>query len=239
MPLTAISPNINATIASLNLLKTQPGLLLTEAGWCSYRACFSVWLTFNDSDKKVFQENVREKYIDALVGNLNNQFGVVNALASLLDPKKATQVYHASSESEFNTYGDSELDTIYKHFCVSVKPDMLKSEWMTLKHVLVKNFNTTVEVMQTLASDDTLSSLHPAFSKLSSVALILPVSTAYCERGFSTLKRIKTAQRNRLKTQTLDKLIRISSVGPEITKFNFDHAASTWGSKTKLIISNV
>ena len=77
---------------------------------------------FDDSIKKSFQENVRGKYIDALVGNLNNLFsdiGVVNALASLLDPQKATQVYHAnhaSSESEFNTYGDSYIDTICKHF---------------------------------------------------------------------------------------------------------------------------
>ena len=84
------------------------------------------------------------------MGNLNNRFsdiGVVNALASFLDPKKATQGYHASSENEFNTYGDSDVDTICKYFSVSVKPDTLKAEWITLKHVLVKNFHTTVEVM--------------------------------------------------------------------------------------------
>ena len=51
---------------------------------------------------------------------------------------------HASSESEFNTYGDSDVDTICKHISVSVKPD---TEWITLKHVLVKDFHTTVEVM--------------------------------------------------------------------------------------------
>jgi hypothetical protein len=63
-------------------------------------------LAFDDSNRKWLQENVRGKYTDALVGNLSNRFsdiGVVNALASLLDPKKATQVYHASSESEFNS----------------------------------------------------------------------------------------------------------------------------------------
>ena len=86
--------------------------------------------------------------------------------------------------------------------------------------------------MQTVASDDTLSSHYPSFAKLSLVALILPVSIADCERGYSTLKRIKTAPRNRLKTQTLDMLIQISSEGPEITKFNFENAATVWGSKT-------
>ena len=88
------------------------------------------------------------------MGNLNNRvsdIGVVNVLASLLDPKKATQVYHAFSESDFNTYGDSDVDTICKHFSVSVKPDTLKAEWISLKYVLVKNFHTTVEAMRPLA----------------------------------------------------------------------------------------
>ena len=67
---------------------------------------------------------------------------------------------------------------------------------------------------------------------VSSFALILPVSTADCERGFSTLKRIKTDARNRLKTDTLDKLIRLSSEGPCMEQFNFDEAATRWSSQS-------
>ena len=107
-------------------------------------------------------------------------------------------IYRASSESDFNNYGAVDIDTICKHFNVSVKPDALKSEWMTLKHVLGRDFTTTVKVMQTLASDDTLSSLYPSFSKLSSVALVLPVSTADCER----LKMFKGIRNNRKSKQT-------------------------------------
>ena len=110
-----------------------------------------------------------------------------------------------------------------------MKPDTLKGEWMTLKHVLVKDFTTTVEVMQTLASDDTLSSLYPAFSKLSLMALVLPVSITDCERGFSTLKRIKNAPRNRLKTRTLD-MLSIScrnNHAPPTTLFNFQPRGNT------------
>ena len=90
-------------------------------------------------------------------------------------------------QSDFNTYGDSDVDTICKHFSVSVKPDTLKAEWITLKHVLVKNFHTTVEAMRPLASDDT--SFFPSFSKLSLVALILPVSTADCEKRFFNIEK--------------------------------------------------
>ena len=54
--------------------------------------------------------------------------------------------------------------------------------------------------------------------------------TADCERGFSAVKRIKTVLRNRLKTQTLDCLMRISVEGPELENFNFENAATVWGS---------
>ena len=112
-------------------------------------------------------------------------------------------MYQSLPESEFNNYGANDIDTICEHFCESVKPDTLKREWMTLKHTLVQDFTSPTEVMQTLASDETLSLIYPTFSKLSAVALVLPVSTADCERGFSTIKRIKTVPRNRLKTETL------------------------------------
>lgn len=157
--------------------------------------------------------------------------GVVNAFASILDPQKATQVYQSLPESEFNNYGVNDIDIICQHFCKSVKPDTLKREWMTLKHTLVQDFTSSTEVMQKLASDETLSLLYPTFSKLSAVALVLPISTADCEHGFSTIKRIKTVPRNRLKTETLDKLVHISSEGPTIANFDFDHAASVWASK--------
>ena len=46
------------------------------------------------------------------------------------------------------------------------------------------------------------------------------------------MNRIKTDQRNRLKTLTLDKLIRLSTEGPNIGSFDFDAAVSVWGEKS-------
>ena len=121
--------------------------------------------------------------------------------------------------------------TICEHYNVTVNPDTLKREWMTLKHTLVQDFSSSKQVMQTLASDKTLSSLYPSFSKLTAMALVVLVSTADCKRGFSTIKRIKIAPRNRLKTETLDMLVCISSEGPDSMDFNFYHAACVWASK--------
>ena len=76
-----------------------------------------------------------------------------------------------------------------------------------------------------MSANTTFSYLYPTLSKLASIALIVPVSTAEYERGFWTMNRIKTDPRNRLKTEILDKLIHLSSESPELDQFNFKEAA--------------
>ena len=49
------------------------------------------------------------------------------------------------------------------------------------------------------------------------------MATADCERAFSTVNRVKTSLRNRLKTETLDSLLRISIDSPSI-----DEARAFW-----------
>ena len=87
------------------------------------------------------------------------------------------------------------------------------------------------EVLKLLVSDKTISHLYPQLRKLATIALILPVSTAECERAFSTMKRIKTALRNRLATTNLDHLMRISINGPSSIDFDFSKAATAWGNQ--------
>ena len=64
----------------------------------------------------------------------------------------------------------------------------------------------------------------PLISDLLARLAVLPASSAHVERMFSTMKRIKTAQRNRLKTITLDNFIRISAEGPPIREWNVNFA---------------
>ena len=54
---------------------------------------------------------------------------------------------------------------------------------------------------------------------------------ADCERGFSTMKRVKTPLRNRLGEATLDNLLTISIEGPE--DFNFESVCDRWASLSK------
>ena len=75
---------------------------------------------------------------------------------------------------------------------------------------------------------DTSRDLFPETPKLLVRACILPVSTADCERGLSCMNRIVTVQRNRLRTVTIDRLIRYFVQGPHIEHFNFDQVADKW-----------
>ena len=104
------------------------------------------------------------------------------------------------------------------------------SEWESLRQLMRRNYShlTMQKMVKLLDKDDTLRTMFPQLTKLASIAAILPVRTAECERAFSAMKRIKTKLRNQMKTSTLDCLMQISIEGPEIGDFNFEKAADFW-----------
>ena len=55
---------------------------------------------------------------------------------------------------------------------------------------------------------------------LAEIMLVIPISSAQCERGFSAQKRIKSDVRSSLHVSTTEDLIRISMEGPELEKFD-------------------
>ena len=187
-----------------------------------------------DRQKELFKSDIQEKYLNGLITNLESRFndvGVLSALATIFNPQKAL----SCPSEQFSMYGDDEIATVSAHFTVTVVNETLFQEWSCFKHLLLAEFKemSIEETMSTLSAHSSFSSLYPTLSKLASIALIIPVSTADCERGFSTINRIKTDSRNRLKTETLDKLIRLSVEGPELDQFDFEQAASLWASKSK------
>lgn len=49
-----------------------------------------------------------------------------------------------------------------------------------------------------------------------------------CERGFSTSKRVKTVNRNRLGSDTVNALLLISMEGPTTSNFDFKQCSRRW-----------
>ena len=147
-----------------------------------------------------------------------------------MDPSKLPQ----ESEEGYTTYGNDQLDLLCSRYGNGDKADIiiedLRSEWVALKQLLSQRYRETkCKYLILMSSDATLTTMFPNFAVLASIALIIPISTAECERCFSSMKRIKTTLRNRMETTTLDQLMRISNEGYK-PEFNFDKAAGLWGS---------
>ena len=125
-----------------------------------------------------------------------------------------------SSTSQLERGDDPDVDS-----------EACSSEWESLRQLMRHNYShlTMRKMVKLLVTDVTHNTMFPQLTKLASIAAILPVSTAECERAFSAMKRIKTKLRNQMKTSTLDYLMRISFEGPEIGDFNFEKAADIRG----------
>ena len=71
---------------------------------------------------------------------------------------------------------------------------------------------------------------YPLISSILARIAVLPASSAQVERLFSAMKRIKSSQRNRLKSTTLDHLMRISIEGPLVHLWDPYPALRKWES---------
>lgn len=69
-----------------------------------------------------------------------------------------------------------------------------------------------------------------------STYLVVPQSTADCERGFSVLKLIKTHLRNRLCSANLNNAMLIGIEGPTITEMDFDQAINLFSTKKRRVL---
>ena len=101
--------------------------------------------------------------------------------------------------------------------------------WTNIIHVHVHaHAYTSYDVLKMLTTDTTLLLVYPNFIKLAQVCLTLPISTADCERAFSTMRRIKTRLRSEMNNTTLNHCMRISIESPKLQDFDFDSAVHTW-----------
>ena len=95
------------------------------------------------------------------------------------------------------------------------------------QHSMLKKCTSLQQLSESMLSRESIVELFPNINKLFVHVLVLPVLTVDCERCFSIIKRVKTIQRNRMSTSTLDSLLRIRIEGPES---DFQTAARNWAS---------
>ena len=118
---------------------------------------------------------------------------------------------------EFRLSQDHQIQYIaYKSFVVSLPRPLC--------------LDVAVHVMHSPANKEAMAVAYPLISSILARIAVLPASSAQVERLFSAMKRVKSAQRNRLKAKTLDHLLRISIEGPAVQVWDPYPALRKWES---------
>ena len=97
------------------------------------------------------------------------------------------------------------------------RDECVGSEWQGVKSLvsLIKH-KTTPDIYSVLFCKH--KEEFPNFLLIAEIVLTWPLSTAACERGFSSMNRTKTIQRSSLTPKTLDNNLRISIKYHSLTK---------------------
>ena len=181
-------------------------------------------------------ESLTEKYISALVKNIDARFGnclpAVSAF-SVFDPVHLPE----PSQTSFADYGKTEMNVIGEQFFASLpnedratRKEKLQAEYGKFKYDLASwkvkippecqpNTERPPEITAMTWSLQKLAKMGHFYEELSFVAEIIlsaPVTNAWPERGASALKRIKTRLRSKLGDDMMFSLMHITINGPEL-----------------------
>ncbi|XP_060586448.1 uncharacterized protein LOC132742139, partial [Ruditapes philippinarum] len=233
-----IQPLIQSTISQLEHLKQNNG---------HYMQLFNTALTENGLDlrdhsisasknKQTHLSNIRSDFIQKIIAQLNVRFpqedtSVISALAVLgLRGISFVQNIPDHGKDEINKlcdfYGLSNNDTDSEPY---IDSNQLRIEWEILKPLVIQQRYPTDNIYNLWKLIFMYhKEMFPNLLKLAELALIAPLQTADCERGFSTQNDIKSSDRNRLSSNRLNKLMRISLHKVDIADFDFDKAVDAW-----------
>lgn len=143
-----------------------------------------------------------------------------------------------SNEDLLSEFGNKEVELLKKTLeplllLNQVDISLIDEEWRELKLFWKQSlFHFTKEDLWKFVLK-TNRDKYPNLSHLYEVLLILPVSNAAVERGFSFMGRIKTELRNHLEEHTLEDLMRIKIEGPELLNYCPDNAVNVFLSSSR------
>ena len=184
-------------------------------------------LVCTESNVKGLQ-GLLQKYIKALVKNADKRFksslpvlSAFSAFDPMLIPDRQSPAFHS--------HGDAEVKVLADHFFHDdSEAEEFKTEWKKLKYDLLswkehipketvdgkKGTTTEWSLKRVMAMKSTFGQVYPRFVQVAEVALAVPVSNAWLERGASQLKLIKTRIRTQIKNDLLASLLHININGP-------------------------
>lgn len=143
-------------------------------------------------------------------------------------------IRHFGEEKE-HSWVDDERETHTTKSGPIIDGESTRREWSEIKQKVVAqmyprdNICNLWQLINQYHSDEC-----PNLIKLAQLALVCPVHTAGCERGFSVQNIVLTSLRNRLLPETQDMLLRVCIEGSdEMRNFDFAGALNAWRSHKK------
>ena len=220
-----IQPSIEITVASLEAIPEQNKALSRLKSDFGEGGRFHFLSSDISVTERVLERasTMQAKYVTKLVENIHNRFDS-DAMSVVSAFKIFNPMDLPSKESEkWADYGLAEVKTLAQHFFPPNKMfDQVTAEFRLLKYHMqtfvsnAKNASSTEICLSTLLGNSAYTKLMPAIVQIAEVALSMPVSNAWPERGASTVKQIKTRLRGSLENRMLNSLMHISINGPDL-----------------------
>ncbi|XP_014669372.1 PREDICTED: uncharacterized protein LOC106810507 [Priapulus caudatus] len=152
---------------------------------------------------------------------------------------KAMQVFFLvnlpESAADLATYGEDEVATLCDHFRARLErmgcqvDELIQTEWPALKaHMQRNRQHSTDDLYRKCFCCNNLKERFKNILMLVEIILVIPTSSAICERGFSAMARVKSDWRASLQPDMLDYLMAITVSGPPAGEYNSARALNLW-----------
>ena len=198
---------------------------------------------FNDADDLL--DNLQTsltRVIDITIEEIDKRFSNLlgkNQDSDIQNVIKAFGVFHhdswPSGRQELSAYGNNEIKELCKWFDAILQrsgcdTQKVMQEWRKMKMLIHSNFSrkSYLELYQQLLTKDPYRDDFRNILHIVEILLVLPISSANCERAFSAQKRIVSASRASMAVTTASDLIQISTEGPELALFDPQNAMAKW-----------
>lgn len=228
-----IQPLVTSTTTQLEVLQSRPGMFFQTVDDVLVNSLkdFNIKpVELTTSTKDDFIRTIYKKYLRSICMHIEERFpdaGLLGAF-SIFDSTNWPDQYIPG-------FGEEQINELVDHYHAVVDKECALGEWKTFVTAVQEKPDLkgkdSRELLTALVRLPSLQDIFPNLCKLAIIALVIPMSSADCERGFSTLKRIKTRLRNRLSNRILNYLLMISIEGPDLQKFDFNKAVDKWAAQ--------